>query len=326
MNNNDIARRTVDRLVELIDQTGCLPWTKPWTKGARPNVQVFDGYTEITVPVRFWSRDGKPYRGINTLLLGMSGHTGEFITFARAKKDNPKCTIRKGAKASTILYWNMIRKETGDVDENGDPVVKVRPVLKYFSVFSVDDIDGIETKHHPEPEVIRIARYHSEPAPGIDPSSYDPAAEAIVADYVRRAAPLQLDCVGTSNEAYYSPALDKVVVPNISQFAQVPEYYSTLFHELGHSTGHASRLNRLSGKDAIAAWGDQNYSREELVAEITAASILSTLGMETGNSFRNSAAYVKSWASHIKDDPMMFVVAAGRAEKAIDLILGGATA
>lgn len=322
MNNNEIARKTVDRLLEVIDSTGCLPWTKPWSRGSKPNVQVFDGYTEITVPVRFWSRDGKPYKGINTLLLAMSGHTGEFITFARAKAEGG--TIRKGAKGHTILYWNMLRKETGEVDDDGDPIVKVLPVLKYYTVFSLDDVDGLEPKHSPDPEVIRVPRYHSEPAPGIDASQYNEAAEAIVADYVRRAAPLQLDCLGTSDRAYYSPALDKVVVPNISQFSQVPEYYSTLFHELGHSTGAAGRLNRLGGKDKIAAWGDENYSREELVAEITAASILSTLGMETGNSFRNSAAYVKSWASHIKDDPMMFVVAAGRAEKAIEMILGGA--
>ena len=324
MNNNEIARRTVDRLVDLIDSTGCLPWCKPWTKGNRPNVQVFDGYTNITVPVRFWSRDGKPYRGINTLLLAMSGHTGEFATFNRIKAEGG--TVRKGAKGSTILYWNMIRKETGEVDDNGDPIVKVLPVLKYYTVFSLDDVDGLEPKHHPDPEVIRVPRYHSEPAPGIDASSYNDAAEAIVADYVRRAGTLQLDCVGTSDRAYYSPALDKIVTPNITQFKQFSEYYSTLFHELGHSTGHSSRLNRFTGKDACAAFGNESYSREELVAEITAASILSTLGLEDGNSFRNSAAYVKSWASHIKDDPMMFVVAAGRAEKAIDLILGGATA
>lgn len=77
---------------------------------------------------------------------------------------------------------------------------------------------------------------------------------------------------------------------------------------------------------AIAAFGDESYSREELVAEISAATILSTLGLESGNSFRNSAAYVQHWSEHIAKDPMMFVAAAGRAEKAVALILGQAAA
>lgn len=319
MNNNEIARKTVDRMIDQINATGYLPWTKPWTTGKR-SVEVFDGYTEVTVPVRFWSRSGKPYSGINVLLLAMSGHTGEFITFNQAKAEGGK--VAKGAKGHTILYWNMIRKETDELDDEGKKKVKTIPVLKYYTVFSIDDVEGLETKHHPEDEVIRIPRYHLEPVAGIDISSYDPAAESIIADYVTRCQTLQLDREGSSNEAFYSPVLDRVQVPNITQYKQVAEFYSTLFHELGHSTGHVSRLNRFTGKDAAAAWGDENYSREELVAEITAASILSILGLESGNSFRNSAAYVKSWSEHIANDPMMFISAAGKAEKAIDMILG----
>ena len=113
---------------------------------------------------------------------------------------------------------------------------------------------------------------------------------------------------------------------NITQYDEPAEYYSTLFHELGHSTGHASRLNRFTGDAAAAAFGSESYSREELVAEITAASILNELGLESGNTFRNSAAYVKSWSEHIKNDPMMFVTACGKAEKAVDLILHGEVA
>lgn len=325
MNNNEIAKRVVDRMLETISKEGTLPWVKPWQD--RPNsIRVIDGYTEISVPVKFWSRSGKPYSGINTLLLAMSGHTGEFITFKQAKAEGGK--IRKGAKGHEILYWNMLRKETDELDENGKKIVRTIPILKYYTVFSLDDVDGLEPKHQPEPEVIRFPKWHYEPVEGTEPdaAAYNPAAEAVIAGYLARCQTLQLDCKGNSDRAYYSPMTDKVVVPNITQFAEIPEYYSTMFHELGHSTGHASRLNRFSGKDAAAAFGDESYSREELVAEITAASILTTLGMETGNSFRNSAAYVKSWAKHIKDDPMMFVSAAGKAEKAVDLILGGATA
>lgn len=319
MNNNEIAQKVVDRMLETIKAGGELPWCKPWSTG-KASVQILDGYTEITVPVKFWSRSGKPYQGVNILLLSMSGHTGEFITFNQAKAEGGK--VKKGAKGWPVVYWNMIKKATGEKDENGEEIVKTIPVLKYYTVFSLDDVDGLEPKHQPEPETVRIPRFHFEPVAGIDPSAYNDAAEAVIADYLKRAQTLSMDREGSTDRAYYSPALDHVVIPNVTQFSDIAEYYSTAFHELGHSTGHSSRLNRFAGDGKIAAWGDESYSREELVAEITAASILTTLGMESGNSFRNSAAYVKGWSEHIKNDPMMFVSAAGKAEKAIALILG----
>ncbi len=324
MNNNEIAKRVVDRMLDTIQAEGHLPWTKPWTT-SKSTIQVFDGYTEVTVPVRFWSRAGKPYRGINIWLLAMSGHTGEFITYNQAKAEGGK--VKKGAKGHEVMYWNMIRKETDELDDEGKKIVKTIPILKYYTVFSLDDVEGLEPKHHPDPEVIRIPQWHYEPIDGadeIDPESYDKAAESIIAGYLGRCKTLRLDRDGVSDRAYYSPLLDQVVVPKVTQFQEVAEYYSTLFHELGHSTGHSSRLNRFTGSAACAAFGSESYSKEELVAEITAASILSTLGMESGNSFRNSAAYVKSWSERIKNDPMMFISAAGKASAAIDLILGTA--
>ena len=321
MNNNEIAKKVVDRMLDTIQAEGVLPWTKPWTTGSR-SVEVIDGWTTVTVPVTHWSRNGKPYQGINPLLLNFAGKRGEMITFNQCKAEGGR--IKKGAKSAVIVFWNMITKETDELDENGNKIVKKIPVLKTYNVFSVeDDCEGLEVKHHPEPVEIKIPLTHLEPvAGGIDEGAYDPAAESIVAGYLNRAQTLRLDREGSSDRAYYSPTLDRIVVPNVTQFSQVEEFYSTLFHELGHSTGHASRLNRFGAGDGAAAFGDESYSREELVAEITAASILNTLGLESGNSFRNSAAYVKSWSEHIKNDPMMFITAAGRAEKAIDLILG----
>ena len=318
MNNNEIAKKVVDRMLETIQTEGVLPWTKPWTTD-KESVRVIDGYTEITVPVKFWSRSGKPYQGINVLLLAMSGHTGEFITFNQAKAEGGK--VKKGAKSFPIVFWNMVKKELEELDDDGKKKVRIIPVLKYYNVFSIDDVEGLEAKHQPEPEVIKVPKCHYEPVAGIDPSSYDGAAESVIAGYLARCQTLTMDREGSSDRAYYSPSLDHVVVPNVTQFKDIAEYYSTAFHELGHSTGHASRLNRFTGQDANAAFGSESYSREELVAEITAASILCTLGLESGNSFRNSAAYVKGWSEHIKNDPMVFVSAAGKAEKAIGLIL-----
>lgn len=324
MNNKEVAQKVVDRMLETIRAEQVLPWTKPWSYGTgERRVQVVDGYTEIEVPVNYWGRSGAAYHGVNVLTLRLFGRPGEYITFAQAKKEGGK--VRKGAKGLPIVYWSMIKKETGEVDDHGDPIIRTIPLLKYYTVFHLSDVEGLEQKHQPEPEVIRVPQWHYETIDGgIDPTNYDPAAEAIIADYLRRAQTLRLECGAESDRAYYSPAFDRVVVPNITQFAQTGEYYSTLFHELGHSTGHASRLNRFTGAGAIAAWGDENYSREELVAEITAASILSTLGLESTESFRNSAAYIKGWSEHIQKDPMMFITAAGKAEKAYDLIMGTA--
>lgn len=318
MNNQEIAKKVVDRMLEEIQKGGQLPWVKPW--GTRAGVKVEDGYTEIKITPKYWSRSGKPYEGVNPLLLSMSGKQGEFITFNQCKAEGGK--VKKGAKSSVIVFWTQFVKETDELDENGEKIKKVIPVLKTYNVFHISDCEGIKQKHEPKEQIIRIKNIKWIPAEGTGEENMIPAAESVISDYLNRESGLSLirDCV--SDRAFYSPSSDSVTVPHIQQFKDIPEYYSTLFHEFGHSTGHSSRLNRFTGKAACAAFGSEEYSREELVAEITAASILNVLGIESGNSFRNSAAYVKSWSENIKNDPMMFITAGTRAEKAINLILG----
>lgn len=320
MTNKETAQKIVDRMLETIAAGGKLPWVKPWSSGSR-TVTTIDGYTTVEIPVTHWSRSGKAYQGINPMLLDFFGKSGEMITFNQCKAEGGK--IKKGAKGAPIIFWSMIVKDTGEVDEDGNPILKKTPVLKTYTVFSVeDDTEGLEVKHHPDPIIIKLPRYVTTTEEGS--AQRNEAAEAIIADYLARAKTLKLHADSYSDRAFYSPALDSVTVPCIQQFSDVAEYYSTTFHELGHSTGHASRLNRFTETGKNAAFGSETYSREELVAEITAATILSTLGLESGNSFRNSAAYVQGWSEHIKNDPMMFVTAATRAEKAIELILGQA--
>ena len=201
MNNNEIAKKVVDRMLETIEKEGVLPWAKPWTTGTR-SVEVIDGYTTVTVPVQHWSRSGRPYQGINNLLLNMAGKHGEMITFNQCKAEGGR--IKKGAKSAVI-------------------VVTI-PVLKTYNVFSVEtDVEGLEPKHSPAPQVITIPLTHLEPVAGIDESAYDAAAEAIIADYVARAQTLRLDRLGSSDRAYYSPVTDSVVVPNVTQFSRIEE-------------------------------------------------------------------------------------------------------
>lgn len=123
------------------------------------------------------------------------------------------------------------------------------------------------------------------------------------------------------DRAYYRPATDTVVLPIRKQFMSTAEYFSTAFHELVHSTGHKSRLDRL---DRVAAFGSEDYSKEELIAEIGAAALVNHTGLETPDSFRNNAAYIQNWLQVLKDDKRFIVSAAGKAEKAVNLILGTA--
>ena len=329
MSNKDVASKVVGRICELIEEGKPLPWVKPWGRKAN-TVTVVDGYKTVTMESAAWNRRGVEYKGTNTYLP-----RGEYITWKQASDEH--AAINKGARSLPVVYWNFVKK-TKHNDETGEDEEIVIPVLKYYNVFRVEDCHKVDEKgkaildengeqiplkpkHDLPPHVWVLPVTHEEAVENGD--SLNATAEAIIADYIARAGNgFKVIRDDVTDDAYYSPAFDYVNVPMREQYKNESEFYSTLFHELGHSTGHKTRLNRFTGKDKIAAFGDEAYSREELVAESTAAGILNALGMEEGNTFRNSAAYIKGWASHIKEDPMMYITATTRAQAAIDLILG----
>ena len=120
------------------------------------------------------------------------------------------------------------------------------------------------------------------------------------------------------DKACYRPSTDEITLPTLAQFRETAEYYGTLFHEMVHSTGHESRLNRLN---QTAFFGSEAYSKEELIAEIGAAALVNHAGLETDRSFRNSAAYLQNWLSVLRNDKRFIVSASGKAEKAVEMIL-----
>ena len=122
-----------------------------------------------------------------------------------------------------------------------------------------------------------------------------------------------------SNKAFYQPVIDTIVVQEMSQYSEKAEYYNTIFHEVVHSTGHSSRLNRI--KDT-ARFASESYSKEALLAELGSAYLVNAAGLETLSSFENSAAYIQGWLPALKDDKRFIVSAAGKVEKAVRLILG----
>ncbi|MGN0772229.1 MAG: ArdC family protein [Candidatus Ventricola sp.] len=259
-------------------EQGVIPWHKPWI---------------ISGKACAISRStGKPYSLLNQLILGKPG---EYVTFAQIKQEGGR--IKRGAKAQFVVFWKWIEQE--DKDNPGE--VKKIPFLRYYNVFHLDDCDGLQPKHK---------------TAAAQPLEPDVAADAIISDYLTRSG-VKLEHI-PGDRAFYRPSTDTVVLPEMEQFAGLAEYYSTAFHELTHSTGHASRLNRLT---ATAHFGNEEYSKEELVAEIGAAALVNHAGLETSSSFRNSAAYVLSWLKALQNDKRLIVSAAGQAEKACSLIL-----
>ena len=283
-----IYQMVTDRIVAELEK-GIIPWQKPWS-GCREGAYNY--------------KSGRVYGLVNQLFLL---HRDGYVTFNQCKSLGGK--VKKGSKAELVFEWfvKSIQKTDAEgnavVDGNGKPVVFKKFYLTYDKVFWIGDCEGL-----PEKEV--------EVATENNPVD---EAEKIIMDYVSRSG-ITFENNTPSNEAYYSPLLDKVVIPMISQYDLVEEYYSTAFHELTHSTGHKSRLNRFDSI-ASAAFGSESYSKEELVAEIGAATLVNYVGIESEKSFRNSAAYIQNWLKALKDDKKLIVSASARAEKAIKLIV-----
>ena len=293
----DVYQMVTDRVLEQIEQ-GIIPWHKPWNAAT---------LSEDALAISYTSR--KPYSFLNQMLLGRNG---EWLTFNQVKERGGN--IKKGAHAGIVVFYKQIEVKTTKRVKNAegeeyDKAVKSRiPVLKYYHVFHIDDCEGIESK-------IKVEDKPKE-------SKVQPIkrAEKIVKDYLKAEPLLKLHNDRPSNRAYYTPMWDEITVPMLSQYKEKEEYYSTLFHEMVHSTGHSTRLNREEGMGNKFA--SHAYSREELVAELGSAMLCTNIKIDTEVAFKNSVAYIKDWASKLKEDTKAIVWAASRAEKAARYILG----
>ena len=196
------------------------------------------------------------------------------------------------------MDWNIIEKE--ETNSKGEKEIIGIPILKYYNVFHISQVEGVEPLEKPFSDVQPVEN-----------------AEQLINDYVTRERINYKETI--SDKAYYSPLTDSVVVPSKNQYQNVNDFYATTYHELIHSTGNKSRLNRIT---KLAAFGSHEYSKEELVAEIGSATLLNLLGLETSKTFRNTAAYIQSWLKVLKNDNRFIVSAASKADKAVDYILG----
>lgn len=280
----DVYEIVTSKIIASLEK-GIIPWQKPWS-GINGGAHNYVSH--------------KTYSLVNQLILE---HQDAYLTFNQAKALGGK--IKKGAKAEIVVFWKMFPSKTETVkDENGNETPKMIPMLRYYNVFWIGDCEGIKAEDEAK-------TFDNDPVE---------EAEKVISEYLVREPHLKFQNDQPSNEAYYSPASDKVVVPMINQYELKEEYYSTTFHELVHSTGAETRLNRKS--DKVAAFGSEEYSKEELVAEMGAAMLVHTVGIESEKSFNNSAAYIQSWLQALRNDKRMVVSAAGKAQKAVEYILG----
>lgn len=257
-------------------EAGIIPWRKEWKTRGGSHI-----------PVNFATK--KPYRGINVLLLMAAGFdSSEFLTYKQAQQIGAQ--VRKGEKGTGIVFWSTFE------DESSEDARRV-PFMRAYTVFHVSQCDGI-------PQELPFD------APPFEPI---PAAQSLVDEYLTRE---HLELKHGGERAFYSINLDYVQMPPRESFTSPDGYYSTLFHECGHSTGAKSRLAREFGEK----FGNELYSREELVAEFTAAYLCAETGISNALVEANHAAYIQSWLKALKNDKGMLVTAAQKAQRAADCI------
>lgn len=268
-----------ERIIEQLEN-GVIPWQKPWS-GTHSGA-----YNRIS---------NRPYSLLNQLLLK---HGGEYATFKQWSGLGGK--IRKGEKSEIVTFWKIQQIE--EINEDGEKTIKQLPLLRYYNVFHISQVDGVEPK-----EQLKISN--------LEPIE---EAEKIKTDYMNREHLKIFEKV--TNDAFYLPIQDYIQVPCKEQYQDIEEFYSTLFHEMIHSTGHKSRLNRPD-MQGIVRHGSEKYSKEELTAELGSAMIINILGIETEKSFKNSSGYIQDWLQVLKNDNKFIVSASSRAEKAVKYIL-----
>ena len=235
----------------------------------------------------------KPYRGINALILNNTDYEYPlFLTFLQVKELGG--ALKKGSKSIQVIYWKTLEFEN-------DEKIKRIPFLRYYNVFNVDSVEGVKLQL---------------PAKYVNDSIE--CCETIINDM-----PSKPIIEHGGDEPYYNWREDQVKVPHRDNFILSDEYYATLFHELAHSTGHESRLNREECMKPTV-YGSREYCKEELVAEIATCFLCGEAGI-SNNTIDNSSAYIQFWVERLtymlREDNKAFVRASAQAQKAADFIL-----
>lgn len=290
MQKSNVYAIVTDRIIQQL-QKGIIPWRQTWSnKGAICNLI-----------------SKKPYNGFNSMLLAAGAYSQPwFLTFKQCYALGG--TIRSGEHGWPVIFWKRSYQLNDGSYSDGKTLTpaqrltsQVSYLLRYYRVWNVTQCDGIDSHIPPLSTVIHNPIQE---------------AEAIIRGY-KTSPPIKRG----GNQAFYSPNLDFVQMPVQDAFESSAAYYTVLFHELTHSTGHSKRLNRKEVANATIQFASCDYSKEELVAEMGACFLSNHAGILFESTIQNSASYIQSWISKLQNEPMMLVNASAKAQAAANYIL-----
>ena len=278
----DVYQLVTDQIISLLEQ-GIVPWQRPWA--------------EAGVPANLLSK--RQYRGINLwLLLSLNYEQNYFLTWDQIKSMGG--SVKKGETGHIVVFWKPVQKKA---EEERDTKQKQVPMLRYYKVFNIAQCRDIPENLIPKSDVAAVDR-----EPILE-------CEAIINSMANSPT-----IVHKEQKAYYRIDTDIINMPKKKSFKSLESYYSTLFHELVHSTGAEKRLGRKTLTDMVP-FGSESYAMEELIAEMGSAYLCRFSGV-LPNEINNTVAYLDNWLGVFKKDKRFIISASGQAQKAVDLILG----
>jgi antirestriction protein ArdC len=281
----NVYELVTSKIIERLEE-GVIPWQKCWTSGPAKSLTT-----------------GKEYRGINSVLLGMREYSSRYwATFKQTTKVGGN--VKKGEKATPVVYWHWrTPDEMARLKADGKTTAPA-PCYPFLAfVFNLDQTEGIER-----------------PADDVPAAINSPLEEAQkIVDAMPNRPEIRH---GATFNPCYMGALDLVVMPNLGQFKDAESYFCALHHELIHSTGAKSRLNRFEKQQGESR--EERYGFEELVAELGAAFLSATCGLDNSSRLDDASAYIAGWLKALQDDKKLLLQAASAAQKAADFILGKA--
>ena len=277
----NVYETVTSRIIESLD-AGIIPWRKEWQAGAG------------SLPVNYLTK--KTYRGINVFVLLCSEFSSNaWLTYKQAQTLGFQ--VRKGSKGMPVVFWKFDKRKDAVTGED-----ERIAFARQYTVFNIEQCDGV-------PDSLPF-----------DAPTFEPIGEAenLVSRFLSLEKAPALKHAG--GRAFYSPTFDSVTMPARESFTSPEAYYSTLYHELGHATGHETRLDRFRNVGQFD-FGSESYSKEELIAEFTAAFLCAETGIVNESVLTNHAAYVQGWLRSLKNDKALAMQAAQCAQRAADLIL-----
>lgn len=286
MIDNKVYDIMTDRIIKIMEK-GVVPWSQKWNS---------------PLPQNFVSK--KVYTGFNFWFLYFTAaelnyQTPYWLTYNQIKNLRGSIKAGENKKWQPVIFFKMNSYiDNKDLDTNGKPTIKEYPLLRYYLVWNIEQVDGIEYSTTKE-------------------NSQIDSCDNIIENY--KDCPKIVHKLSTPS---YSPLEDRISIPNKNRFEKSEFYYKTLFHEITHSTGHKSRLGRFQDDESVD-FGSADYSKEELIAELGSAFLCAQAGISNEDMVKYNASYIKGWVKAFKEDKKLIIEASGKAQKAVNYVLGG---